>query len=77
MRGHGLARIISDNINYYSKKGSPKKLDAIIRETMKDIEEYARFRFLKFSTCYTDILGYYFWEKGDLDAIKKLPPINL
>lgn len=77
MRGHGLARIISDNINYYSKKGSPKKLDAIIRETMKDIEEYARFRFLKFSTCYTDILGYYFLEKGDLDAIKKLPPINL
>ena len=77
MRGYGLARIISGNIEYYKKKNSPKKLDTIIRETMKDIEEYARFRFLKYSSCYIDILRYYFNKKDDAASIKKLPPINL
>ena len=47
MRGYGLAKIISRNIEYYKKKGIPKKLDVIIRETMKEIEEYARFRFFE------------------------------
>lgn len=77
MRGHGLARIISDNIQWNIKNNTGKKIAAIIRETMRDIEEYARFRFLKYTTCYIDILKHYLESKGKLDAIQKIPQLNL
>lgn len=77
MRGHGLARIISDNIQWHKKNKTGKNIAAIIRETMRDIEEYARFRFLKYTTCYIDVLKLYLGSKGNLDAIQKIPQLNL
>lgn len=77
MRGYGLARIISDNIRWHNKTQTGKNIAAIIRDTMRDIEEYARFRFLKYSTCYIDILKLYFMTKGDIESINKIPQINL
>lgn len=77
MRGYGLARIISDNIKWNETHNTGKKLAAIIRETMKDVEEYARFRFLKYTTCYIDVLRYYLITNGKEDAIKDIPPLSL
>ena len=77
MRGYGLARIIEDNIKWNNKKQTGKNTATIIRDTMRDIEEYARFKFLKYTTCYIDVLKLYFWTKGDSEAIKKIPQINL
>ena len=59
MRGYGLARIISDNIKWNEKQNTKKSLAAIIRDTMREIEEYARFRFLKYTTCYLDVLRFH------------------
>lgn len=77
MRGYGLARIISDNINWNREKGTGKNLAAIIRDTMREIEEFARFKFLKYTTCYLDVLKYYLisCDKGEL--IKDIPQISL
>ena len=75
--GYGLARIISDNINYHRSKGTNKSVASIIRETMREIEEYARFRFLKYTTCYIDILKLYLGSKGDYESIDKIPQISL
>ena len=77
MRGYGLARIIASNIKWYKDKGKDKNLQAIIRDTMRDIEEFARFKFLKYSNCYIDILKYYFASIGDSESIAKIPQINL
>ena len=77
LRGYGLARIISDNIRWHQNKKTEKSVPSIIRDTMRDIEEYARFRFLKYTTCYIDILKLYLGSKGDFDTIEKIPQINL
>lgn len=77
MRGYGLARIISDNIRWNQKQNSNKKLATIIRDTMREIEEFARFRFLKYTTCYLDVLKYYFVSTDNVEAIKKIPEISL
>lgn len=77
MRGYGLAKIIASNIKYYKDKGAQKNLQTIIRDTMRDIEEFARFRFLKYSNCYVDVLKYYFASIGDSESISKIPQINL
>lgn len=77
LRGYGLARIISENINWHKKAKTGKSVSAIIRETMRDIEEYARFRFLKYTTCYIDILKHYLGSKGDYESIEKIPQLSL
>lgn len=77
MRGYGLARIISDNVKWNNEHHTDKKLASIIRDTMKEIEEFARFRFLKYTTCYLDILKYYFESINNPIAIKQIPPIRL
>lgn len=77
MRGYGLARIIANNIKWHESKGISFKIATIIRETMQEIEEYARFKFLKYSNCYIDILKYYFASIENTEALKQIPSINL
>ncbi len=77
LRGYGLARIISDNIRWHKKANTGKGVPTIIRETMRDIEEYARFRFLKYTTCYIDILKLYLGTRGDYESIEKIPQLSL
>ena len=77
MRGYGLARIISDNIKWNKEHNTNKKLASIIRDTMREIEEFARFRFLKYTTCYLDVLKYYFESTNNSEAIKQIPQISL
>lgn len=77
MRGRGLARIIADNIAWHKENRPKKSTASIIRDTMREIEEFARFRFLKYTTCYVDILKYYFESIGDTDSISKIPQISL
>lgn len=77
MRGYGLARIINDNIQWNERKKTSKNLAAIIRDTMREIEEFARFRFLKYTTCYLDILKFYLVSCGKSELIKTIPQISL
>ncbi len=60
MRGYGSARIISDNIRWNKEHETDKMVPTIISDTMREIEEFARFRFLKYTTCYLDVLKFYF-----------------
>ena len=77
MRGYGLARIIKDNIKWNKDHNTNKKLATIIRDTMGEIEGFARFRFLKYTTCYLDVLKYYFECTNNTDAIEQIPQISL
>ena len=77
MRGYGLARIIANKIKWHKEKEIVVNTATIIRETMREIEEYARFKFLKYSNCYIDILKYYFTTIENNEALKQIPSINL
>ncbi|WP_231586942.1 hypothetical protein [Paenibacillus sp. E194] len=52
-------------------------MDTVIRDTMRDLEEYARFKFLKYSSCYNDILQYYLYEIGDGYLAEQVPQLKL
>lgn len=75
MRGFALARLISAAWKYYEPKG--EKLAAIIRRTMAEIEEYARFRFAKYSACYVDVLRFHLAEINRPDLIADIPRLNI
>ena len=78
MRGYTLARIISENEKYFSsdKSKNKKKLPAIIRDTMRDVEEYVRFLFVKQSACYVDILSYYL-SSINSELVSQVPSLNV
>ncbi len=77
MAGRPLARLIKDSIKYYQTKDPSKKLDAICREVMAEIEDFARFRFVKESSCYTDILKFFFEQQNEVEFLDQIPDISL
>ena len=77
MTGKPLSYIISSSYANYQQKGSNKKLDVVIRETMDNVENFARFRFAKESSCYIDILRYYLRKTGKADLVPLIPDLSL
>ncbi|MFH0984046.1 MAG: DEAD/DEAH box helicase [Candidatus Omnitrophota bacterium] len=78
MRGYPLARIISDNVRYWEKHPEKKKsIPAIIRDSMRDVEEFARFKFVKYSSCYVDVLRFFFKENGHQAYLDQIPDLNI
>ena len=74
MRGYSLRRMIDDNIKYWEQR---KSTSAVIRGTMEDVEQYARFKFVKFASCYIDILTLFLKERDRADLIESIPPIQI
>ncbi len=44
---------------------------------MRDVEEFARFKFAKFSSCYIDILRYYLNTSDKKDLAERIPDLNI
>jgi hypothetical protein len=78
MRGRPLAVLIKSRIEYERKrnpKGSQDTLvAAAIRNTMRDVEQFARFEAPKYLSCYVDVLEQ-FIEISKIDV--ELPEIDL
>jgi hypothetical protein len=78
MRGRPLPMLISKRIEYEKKTNPGKKEDtlvaAAIRNTMRDVEQFARFQAPKYLTCYSDILEFHLAEsKSEV----KMPEMDL
>lgn len=77
MRGRPLSMLIRDSVKYFEGKKSKKTIDAICREVMADIENFARFRFVKDSSCYIDILKYFLQQRKEEKLLENIPDISL
>ncbi|HBO2745114.1 DEAD/DEAH box helicase [Pseudomonas aeruginosa] len=73
MRGDPLPQLIDSSIRYHKKIGSRKNEAAIIRDTMEDVENDLRFRYVKFFGCYNSLLEYAL-TKADLKSYISLIP---
>lgn len=82
MQGYTLSRLIEDAIKYnleeHRDKGKKlKNIHAIIRDTMREVEEFARFKAPKYISCYTDILKIFLAEQKLLHLYPKDYPFDL
>lgn len=82
MQGYTLKRLIESNIKQNleaSKTGKVKEksIHTIIRDTMKEVEEYARFKAPKYISCYTDVLKFFLQELNQLQLYPKDYPFDL
>lgn len=77
MRGKPLALLINRSIQYFQKIEKKKNLSAIIRDVMSDVEGFVRFRFIRNTSCYVDVLEYYLSTTGKHQYIKDIPRIGI
>lgn len=71
MQGRPMPRLITERMDYQQKSVAPNRFDPpkIIRETMEDVEQIARFAAPKYLACYQDVLALHLAEEGDKPAI--------
>ncbi|MBW8038655.1 MAG: DEAD/DEAH box helicase [Planctomycetes bacterium] len=77
MKGYPLARIISSRQKYYRRHDIHKELSALIRDTMKDVEEFARFQAPKYLSCYVDLLRVYLDRIERKDLVDRLLELSV
>jgi len=77
MRGDPLPLLIESAIRYHRGKNSRKSVALIIRETMENVEQELRFRYVKYFTSYNAILRVALVRVGKAEYVKKIPEIPL
>lgn len=76
MNGHPLARLIQSRIKYEKTKGK-QNIAGAIRQTMDDVEQYARFLVPKYMSCYVDLLKHHLEKHGDFLASSEISAVKL
>jgi superfamily II DNA/RNA helicase len=64
MRGQPLGQIIRQRIAYMERHRRSFKIATLIRDTMKDVDEVARFKAPKYLSAYLDVLKIFLGERG-------------
>lgn len=77
MRGRPLSYLINRRIQLSQRTAKPKGIDAIIRETMADVETVARFQAPKFLACYLDLLRLFLTRKGEAELARDAPDLDM
>ncbi len=71
MQGRPMPRLITERMDYQRRSLAPNRFDPprIIRETMEDVEQIARFAAPKYLACYQDVLALHLAKEGEKPAI--------
>ena len=77
--GKPLSYIIRESYRSYQSnpKYKNKTIHIVIREVMDNVENFARFRFAKDSSCYVDVLRFFLKDIGREDLLENIPQLNL
>lgn len=80
MLGQSLRDLIQDAYEYRLQKRRSNRepsIASVIRTVMSDVEQHLRFRYVKYTSCYNDLLRYALVSTGNEDAVKQLPSLPL
>lgn len=78
MRGEPLRRLIDEAWRRKKQKAIKRvTIGPVIRELMDNIEQGLRFRYLRYSSCYIDLLKFALSEARQEEWVERIPPIPL
>lgn len=79
MRGATYSELIQARIDYKNKKRKRGKanVNTVARELFDDIEFSLRFKYVKFSKCYNDLLSYVLRQLHEEKYESSIPPLHL
>lgn len=79
MRGEPVSRLIDNAFTYKKSKSKSNRLKVatVIRATLADIEADLRFRYVKYTSCYNDLLAEALRRTQNTSLVDRIPPIAL
>ncbi len=77
MRGSPLPALIDNKLDYNKRSNIKRSVGTVIRETMEDIDNYLRFMYVKYFTCYNALLELALAERGLGNYVASIPNIPL
>jgi hypothetical protein len=77
MRGYPLARLIAERINFYERRDGQVNVASLIRSTMDDVEQIARFEAPKYLACYLDVLTIHLEQAGKAELAAEMPDLTM
>ncbi|BDG08580.1 DEAD/DEAH box helicase [Anaeromyxobacter paludicola] len=78
MRGTPLPEMIDGAIKFREKKAKRGfNVPTVIRDVLEDIENELRFRLVKYTACYTDLLAAAFQRTGHASLVERIPALPL
>jgi hypothetical protein len=77
MRGFPLAQLIASRLRFRGNPNDEREIASVIRETMADVEQVARFEAPKYLACYLDVLAFNLHERGREDVAATMPDLNM
>lgn len=77
MRGYPIARIISERISYNIKNNRKFAYQSVIRSTLTDIDQIARFSAPKFLACYSEVLHFFLTSTGREELASRIPELSV
>lgn len=77
MRGWPLKQIIGARLKNLRNRGMAINLQAEIRSTMADVEQYARFHVPRYLSCYSSVLRQYLLSIDRADLVEQLLDVSL
>lgn len=77
MRGYSLSRLITDRLQYLSRRKEEVDTNRVIREVLQDVEQIARFEAPRTISAYIDVLNYYLITTGHFHLASELEDIAL
>jgi replicative superfamily II helicase len=77
MKGTSLKDLVSNKIERANAKGDPDKINAAIRDLFEDLESELRYKYVKYTRIYHDVVGAVLIERGMVEESQSLLPIHL
>jgi hypothetical protein len=77
MKGSSLKDLITSQIAYREIGDDADKINDLIRELFKDLEDELRYKYVKYCKIYLDVLREVLLERGEKDDAESLLPLNL
>ena len=77
MRGEPLRRLIDGAYEYRQSKQRRVNIATVIRDVFRDVEKQLRFRYVKYTACYNDILTEALRRTGYVELSAHIPSIPL
>ena len=76
MKGLPLPYLIENSYKYWLAR-EERSYERVIRDVMKDIEEFARFKFAKYSGAYVDVLRFFLRSNGKDSLVDQIPNLHI
>jgi hypothetical protein len=77
MKGSSLRELVSNKIERSNAGNNPDKINAAIRELFDDLESELRYKYVKYTRIYHDVLRAILLERGMASEVETLLPIHL